>query len=180
MRLPSSMKKLALLSGILLAAATALVAIALQGGDREAAGFLGPGTLIADFNLLLEILLLLGVTFGYWLARTGSIEAHRVNQTCWVLVNAALVAASMFESMGNVKLAKVGDLGNPYLAITWLHAAIGTGTVAAGLWLVLQMNDVLPQAWHVQRWKTLMRATLAGYWIVALLGIATYRAWYAS
>jgi hypothetical protein len=24
-----------------------------------------------------------------------------------------------------------------------------------------------------------MRATLAGYWAVALLGIATYRVWYA-
>jgi hypothetical protein len=41
------------------------------------------------------------------------------------------------------------------------------------------MNNILPARWHVRRWKALMRATLAGYWAVALLGIATYRVWYA-
>ena len=174
------MKKLALFSGVALAMATGLVAIAIDGGDREAPGFLGPGTLVADFNLVLEILLVLGVTFGFWLARTGSIEAHRVNQTGWVLVNAALVAAIMAESLGNAKIAKIGDLGNPYIAITWLHAVVGTCTVAAGLWLVLQMNDVLPRRFHVRGWKRLMRLTLAGYWAVALLGFATYHRWYMA
>jgi hypothetical protein len=28
-------------------------------------------------------------------------------------------------------------------------------------------------------WKTMMQWTLVGYWTVALLGIATYRVWYA-
>jgi hypothetical protein len=42
------------------------------------------------------------------------------------------------------------------------------------------MNDILPQRLHVRNWKNLMRLTLAGYWIVAILGIATYRAWYAQ
>jgi len=35
----------------------------------------------------------------------------------------------------------------------------------------------VPQRWHLRAWKTLMRATLAGYWTVALLGIAVYYAW---
>jgi hypothetical protein len=56
---------------------------------------------------------------------------------------------------------------------------VGALTLVAGLWLVLQMNDILPARWHIRGWKTLMRATLAGYWTVALLGIATYRVWYA-
>jgi len=42
------------------------------------------------------------------------------------------------------------------------------------------MNDVLPPQWHVQRWKALMRITLAGYWTVAVLGIVTYYYWYAA
>lgn len=174
------MKKLALISGVLLAGVTTVVAFAIQGGGREAPGFLGPGTLVADFNLLLEILLVVGVTFGFWLARTGSIEAHRVNQTTWVLVNAALVAAIMVGSLGNVKIAGVADLGDPRIAITWLHAVVGTCTVAAGLWLVLQMNDVLPRRFHIRGWKRLMRLTLAGYWAVALLGFATYHRWYMA
>jgi hypothetical protein len=39
------------------------------------------------------------------------------------------------------------------------------------------MNDVLPPRWHTARWKTLMRLTLTGYWLVALLGIGIYYAW---
>ena len=174
------MKRLALLSGVLLAAATAFVAIVIQRGGRDAPGFLGPGTLVADFNLVLEILLVLGVTFGFWLARSGSIEAHRVNQTGWVLVNAALVGAIMVGALGNATIAGIADLGDPRIAITWLHALIGTCTVAAGLWLVLQMNDVLPRRFHIRGWKRLMRLTLAGYWAVALLGFATYHRWYMA
>jgi hypothetical protein len=36
------------------------------------------------------------------------------------------------------------------------------------------MNDVLPARLHIRWWKKLMRLTLAGYWTVALIGLATY------
>lgn len=39
--------------------------------------------------------------------------------------------------------------------------------------------DVLPESLHVHWWKGLMRSTLAGYWVVALLGLLTYYYWYA-
>ena len=48
---------------------------------------------------------------------------------------------------------------------------LGLLTVVSALWLVLQMNDILPERWHVSWWKTLMRFTLAGYWAVSLLGM---------
>ena len=40
------------------------------------------------------------------------------------------------------------------------------------------MNDVIPARFHIARWKTLMRATLAGYWLVAVIGLASYLTWY--
>jgi len=40
------------------------------------------------------------------------------------------------------------------------------------------MNGLLPRRLHVRGWKQLMRATLAGYWIVALLGLVTYYLWF--
>ena len=175
------MKAFAIAAGLALAAAVAFVVNAIFAAQREAEpGFIGPGVFIADLNLALELLLIAGLTFGAWLARRGRIEAHRVNQTIWVLVNAALVVFMMFGSLADVKLAAPADLLELRVGITWLHAAIGTLTVAAGLWLVLQMNDVLPKAIHVRGWKTLMRLTLAGYWAVALLGLATYYLWYAA
>jgi hypothetical protein len=113
------------------------------------------------------------------LAKSGNIGAHRVNQSAWVIVNAVLVALIMIPSIRTLKLAHLSDLGNSGNLIVVIHAAIGALTLIAGLWLLLQMNDILPARWHLRGWKTLMRATLAGYWAIALLGIATYRVWYA-
>jgi hypothetical protein len=175
------MRALALLAGLATAGAAAGLALAIFGAGKEGApGFVGPGVLIADVNLALELLLVGGLTFGLYLARRGSIEAHRVNQTAWVLVNLALVAFIMAGSMQDVKVEKADDLWNARIVVTWLHAGIGTLTVAAGVWLVLQMNDVLPRWLHVRFWKTLMRMTLAGYWAVAILGLVTYYFWYAG
>ena len=97
-----------------------------------------------------------------------------MNQTVWVLVNGALVLFMMLLAMENVMITKMSDLADVPTALTWAHAFVGTLTFAAGIWLVLQMNDVIPARFHIAWWKTLMRLTLAGYWLVALGGIAVY------
>ncbi|HEY7943261.1 MAG: hypothetical protein ACHP7M_02440 [Burkholderiales bacterium] len=174
------MKKTALCAGIVLAGAAAALVLGLRAlGKADAPGFFGLGTLLADINITLEILLVAGLTFGMALARRGSIEAHRVNQTAWVLVNAVLVALIMIASIRTFKLAHLSDLANGGNLIIVMHALVGALTLGAGIWLVLQMNDLLPRRLHIRGWKMLMRVTLAGYWAVALLGIATYRVWYA-
>ncbi len=174
------MKKTALFAGLILAgAAAALVLVLRASGKADAPGFFGLGTRLADVNITLELLLVAGLTVGMMLARRGNIEAHRVNQTAWVLVNAVLVGLIMIASIRTFKLAHVSDLANSGNLIIVAHALVGALTLIAGLWLVLQMNDILPERFHLRGWKTLMRATLAGYWAVALLGIATYRVWYA-
>jgi hypothetical protein len=171
-------RRVALLAGVAFGVVTAAVLFALRAaGKGSLNGFLGPGSLLADLNLVLELLLVLGLTAGMLLARRGKIEAHRVNQTVWALVNAALVVAVMIPSLKNAKLGKLADLAHWSAALPWLHAAAGALTVASALWLVLQMNEILPAGVHVSWWKTLMRVTLAGYWIVALLGIAIYYQW---
>jgi uncharacterized membrane protein YozB (DUF420 family) len=173
-------KKTALVGGIVLAGAAAALVLALRAaGKADTPGFFGLGTMLADVNITLEVLLVAGLTFGMLLARRGNIEAHRVNQTAWVLVNGVLVALIMIASIRTLKLAHLSDLANSGNFIIVAHATVGALTLFAGLWLVLQMNDVLPQRLHIHGWKTLMRVTLAGYWAVALLGIATYRVWYA-
>ena len=178
--LGGGVKKTALFAGLVLAAAAAALVLALRAaGKADAPGFFGAGTLLADVNIVLELLLVGGLTFGMMLAKSGNIAAHRVNQSAWVMVNAVLVALIMIPSIRTFKLAHLSDLGNSGNLIVVVHAAIGAATLIAGLWLVLQMNDILPARWHIRGWKTLMRATLAGYWAIALLGIATYRVWYA-
>lgn len=171
------MAKIAIGLGLALATLTALTVLGyFSAGNKP--GFITPDLFTADFNLWLEILLVLGLTVGAFLARRGSIEAHRVNQTIWVLVNGALVLFLMLQSMSEVKVTKPADLADVRTAVTWVHAIVGTLTFGSGIWLVLQMNNILPVAWRITWWKKLMRLTLAGYWIVAILGIVTYYYWY--
>ena len=174
------MRKLAILAGCAAAAATASLVLYIYATSKNAPGFIGPGVLSADVNLALEIMLVLGLTFGFYLARSGNIEAHRVNQTIWVLVNTMLVALIMVPSLQGMKVKSMADLANTGIWVTLLHALVGTFSVVAGLWLVLQMNDILPRRLHLSWWKNLMRLTLAGYWAVAALGLLTYYYWYAG
>lgn len=154
-------------------------AIGIDLADMEdKPGFFGPGPLIADANLILEVFLVAGLSYGFLLARRGNIDAHQVNQTTWVILNIGLIALVMAGSMQGVKISNAGDLADWRIGVTWLHAGVGTLTALAGLWIVLQMNDVLPRGLHVLWWKNLMRAALAGYWVTALLGMSTYYLWY--
>jgi uncharacterized membrane protein YozB (DUF420 family) len=173
-------KRALVVGGVALAVTAGIVAAIKTSGKADVGGFLGPGPLIADVNLVLEVLLVLGLTMGMRLARSGNIEAHRFNQTAWVLVNTALVAFIMVSAMASFKIPSFKALADPGNAITVLHGLAGTFTFLAGMWLVLQMNDIVPPQWHVKRWKALMRFTLAGYWVVAALGIVTYYYWYAA
>ena len=86
----------------------------------------------------------------------------------------------MAGSLHEVNVSSARDLASWRVGVTWLHATAGTLTALAGLWIVLQMNDVLPRSLHVPWWKNLMRATLAGYWATALLGFTTYYFWYVA
>ncbi|HMH19234.1 MAG TPA: hypothetical protein VK572_13930 [Burkholderiales bacterium] len=149
-------------------------------GLEGSRGFFGTGPLIADANLILEVILVAGITYGFLLARRGNIDAHQINQTTWVILNLGLIVLVMAGSMQDVKIAKTADLADWRIGVTWLHAAVGTFTALTGLWIVLQMNDLLPRGLHVAAWKNLMRAAFAGYWLTALLGFATYYLWYIA
>lgn len=176
---PLGMRRFSLIAGGLLLALTAAAILAINAaGNLPIAKLTRSGALLPELNLALEILLVAGLTFGARLARRGNIAAHRYNQTIWVLLNAVLVALIMAGGMENAMVGSAAELAMLHNWLPWLHATLGTATVIAGLWLVLQMNGLLPRRLHVRGWKTLMRATLFGYWAVALSGIAIYYVWF--
>lgn len=159
---------------VMVAGSLAWVAGISLSGLEGSRGFFGAGPLIADANLILEIFLVAGLSYGFLLARRGNIDAHQVNQTTWVVLNIGLIALIMAGSMLEVNVPGVRHLAGWRIGVTWLHAALGTLTALAGLWIVLQMSNMLPRSLHVSWWKNLMRAALAGYGLTALLGFATY------
>ena len=178
MAVPGKRRSATITAVVMVAGSLAWVAGISMSGLEGSRGFFGRGPLIADANLVLEIFLVAGLSYGFLLARRGNIDAHQVNQTTWVILNIGLIALVMAGSMQDVNVSGTRDLASWRVGVTWLHAAVGTLTALAGLWIVVQMNDVLPRGLHVPWWKNLMRATLAGYWLTALFGLATYYFWY--
>jgi len=175
---PGKRRSATITAVVMVAGSLAWIAGISMSGLEGSRGFFGRGPLIADANLVLEIFLVAGLSYGFLLARRGNIDAHQVNQTTWVILNIGLIALVMACSMQDVNVSGTRDLASWRVGVTWLHAAVGTLTALAGLWIVVQMNDVLPRGLHVPWWKNLMRATLAGYWLTALFGLATYYFWY--
>ena len=85
--LGGGVKKTALIAGIVLAGAVAALVLALRAfGKADAPGFFGRGTLLADINITLELLLVTGLTFGMMLARRAAISRRTAStrpRGCW-------------------------------------------------------------------------------------------------
>ncbi len=69
-------------------------------------------------------------------------------------------------------------LGNSYYFVPTLHATLGGMAQLLGLYIVLRAGtNLLPRALCFQNYKLWMRTELVLWWVVILLGIATYYVW---
>jgi hypothetical protein len=144
-------------------------------------GFLGtaaPGS--ADLVLLLEIAMGAGLLVGAWLARKKRFRQHAWCQSVIVLLNLAAVAVMMIPSFHIHVFPRIpAKLGKAYYALATTHGAFGTATEFAGLYILLSAGTtVLPQKLRITNYKIWMRSVLVLWWIVLVLGIATYTRWY--
>ena len=72
-----------------------------------------------------------------------------------------------------------GRLGKAYYALATTHAALGTFTELAALYILLSAGtQVLPGKLRITKYKLWMRRVLVLWWGVLFLGIATYTRWY--
>ncbi len=144
-------------------------------------GFLGtaaPG--YADLVLLLEIAMGVGLLIGALLARLRRFRQHAWCQSVVVLLNLALIVLTMIPSFRVHVSPKIPiKLGRAYYALATTHAAIGTVTELAGLYILLSAGtSVLPEKFRITKYKAWMRTVLVLWWLVLLLGLATYARWY--
>jgi uncharacterized membrane protein YozB (DUF420 family) len=66
-------------------------------------------------------------------------------------------------------------IGKPYYALAVTHAAMGSIAEVGGLYILLAAGtNLLPAKFRITRYKLWMRSVLLIWWIVLLLGIATY------
>lgn len=149
--------------------------------ELQKPGFLGTAApLYADLALLLEIAMGLALIVGMFLARTGRYRFHAWCQTVVVLLNLLIIALVMLPSFRRaVAPAIPKKLDKPYYAWSTAHAALGTLAELGALYILIAAGTkILPQRLRLTQYKLWMRSILGFWWIVLLLGFATYARWY--
>jgi uncharacterized membrane protein YozB (DUF420 family) len=144
-------------------------------------GFLGTAApAYADMTLLLEMAMGVGLIIGALLARFGRIRQHAWCQSAIVLLNIALIVLTMIPSFRAHVSPKIPiKLGKSYYALATAHATLGSVTEIAGLYILLAAGtSVLPKKFRITKYKLWMRTVLVLWWVVLLLGLATYARWY--
>ena len=134
----------------------------------------------ANVVLVLEIAMGVGLLVGARLARIGRFRQHAWCQSTIVLLNLAVIVVMMIPSFRVHVLPSVpAKLGKAYYALATTHGAFGTVTELAGLYVVLSAGTkVLPEKLRITKYKAWMRSVLLLWWVVLLLGMATYTRWY--
>jgi uncharacterized membrane protein YozB (DUF420 family) len=144
-------------------------------------GFLGTAApLYADLVLLLEIAMGVALLFGALIARKKKYRLHAWCQSGIVILNLVVILLVMIPSFyAHVGPKIPAKLGKTYYALATAHAALGSIAEIGALYILLAVGTtVLPRAFRLTEYKIWMRSVLALWWLVLLLGLATYTRWY--
>jgi uncharacterized membrane protein YozB (DUF420 family) len=155
----------------------ALTALLLLGADlqgwAETPGFLGTyAPLIADINLVAQVILIVVLIGGLVAIKRRNTPTHRNLQTAAVLFNVLLVAFIMAGRF--FLLYSPGSFDWPVLA----HGVLGLCAIVCGIYLTLHMNNRLSKRWQTKKWKLMMRVTWGLFLLVAIGGFVLYRMLY--
>jgi uncharacterized membrane protein YozB (DUF420 family) len=122
------------------------------------------------------VALLIGASF----ARRRRSRLHAWCQSTVVLLNLVVVALSMAPSFHSHVSHKIpARLGQPYYGLATAHAALGSVAEVVGLYILLAAGtNILPQRFRLTEYKPWMRTALVLWWLVLVLGLATYARWY--
>jgi uncharacterized membrane protein YozB (DUF420 family) len=136
--------------------------------------------LAADCVLVGELAMGWALIAGGFLARCRRYRAHAWCQSAVVLLNLLIVAQYMVPSFGRaVAPGLVAHIGRSYYWLATAHGVLGIGAEMLGLYILLAAGtNILPQRFRLACYKRWMRSALALWWLVLLLGLATYVRWY--
>ena len=144
-------------------------------------GFFGTAApAYADVTLLLEIGMGVGLLIGALLARRRRFRGHAWCQSAVVLANFIVIVVTMIPSFHIHVSPKIPlKLGKSYYALATAHAALGTITEIAALYILLAAGtNILPSKLRMADFKSWMRSVLMLWWLELLLGLALYVRWY--
>lgn len=143
-------------------------------------GFLGTGApLSADLNLTFQLLMGTALLIGMFLARRKRFRAHGICQSTVMLLNLVVIFWLMLPSFRDSVIPGLPEqLNRSYYAVAMLHAGAGAIAELLGLYIILRAGtNLLPRSLSFENYKLWMRTELALWWLVVLLGVATYYVW---
>jgi uncharacterized membrane protein YozB (DUF420 family) len=151
----------------------ALTALLLLGADlqgwAETPGFLGTyAPLIADVNLVAQVLLIGVLIVGLVAIKRRNTPAHRNFQTAVVLFNVLLLVFIMAGRF--LLLYSPGNCGWQLI----VHGILGVTAILCGIYLILIMSNRLSKRWRTKKWKLLMRVNWFLFLLVTLGGFVIY------
>jgi len=161
---------------LILVGSSVFLALGISSGIAARPGLFGTkAKLFSDLNLIAQVVLLVGLSVGFVLARRGKIAAHQYNQTGWALFNIILTIFIMVVAYAKYVLPGFsGNLSQAFGLVSTIHATLGFLAIVCGVYLILRMNQLIPRKWRVKGWKRLMRWTLALYLVVGIFGLGVY------
>jgi hypothetical protein len=121
-----------------------------------------------------------GLLVGAQLARLKRFTQHAWCQSVVVLVNLLLIVFTMLPSFRARVAPRIPlRLGKAYYALATAHATLGTLAEGGGLYILLAVGtSLLPARLRIRNYKLWMRTVLVLWWVVLVLGVATYARWY--
>jgi len=140
----------------------------------------GNAPMMANLALFAEVLMGVGLTFGAWLARRRQYKLHALCQSVIVFSNLAVIAIVMAPSFQTRVQPKLPErLDRSFYGLATAHAVLASMAEVAALYLILAAGtEILPERLRLANLKVAMRSLLALWWLVLLLGVATYVRWY--
>jgi uncharacterized membrane protein YozB (DUF420 family) len=146
-------------------------------------GFLGTHAgYRSDLNLTIQIATGVALIFGAYLARAKRYVAHGICQTVVLVLNLVMICFLMRPSFYLHVVPRLPKrLGKRFYAVATIHGVLGVLAEILGLYIALVAGTkILPETWRFKRWKLWMRVELALWWVVLMMGVVTYRVWYAG
>ncbi|MGQ9494102.1 MAG: DUF420 domain-containing protein [Anaerolineae bacterium] len=142
-------------------------------------GILGTrANLIADINLILQVVILVILIVGASQAKRRNFQIHHVWMTVAVVANAVLIVAIMNPSLFRILPFALRNPGADKPTALWPHMLLGAVAELLGVYIVLSGNMGQPDALRRRNLKWLMRITFL-LWVLALVaGIVLYKVWY--
>ncbi len=136
----------------------------------------------ADFTLLVGLIVIVLLSYGFYLARQGKYDAHKWVQTTAAALNLILVLWLMILPFRDFVAPSDNPAHLPAIAliVTRIHGLVGASGLIFGIFVVLRGHGLMIKPLKFNNYKLFMRIAYGLYFAATLIGIFVYITWFVT